>query len=68
MASPSDQAAARSDGSAFACIPRYLVDEYVELTKTAPEDLPSLGEAMDHGRKIEEAAKAIADAAADDIL
>lgn len=67
MPSPSDQMAARMDQSAFASVPRYLVEDFIELKENHPGDDVTMGDAFDYTDKINAAAFAIADAAADDI-
>lgn len=64
--SPTDQMAATSDQSAFACVPRYLVEEYGAILDDTPETATT-SQMIDHTDRLNEAAREIADAALDDI-
>ena len=66
MSSPSDRAATRMDQSAFACVPRHLVEEFHRLLEKDAQHL-SLSEGFEHNDQINAAAREIADAAVDDI-
>lgn len=67
MPSPSDQAAMRADQSAFACVPRHLVEEFSYLLATNPGDDASISDAFEFTSQVNAAAREIADAALDDI-
>lgn len=66
MTSPTDQMAARADKSAFACVPRSLVEEFAGLVGSVPSDVGAQ-DGFELAQMILDAARKIADAALDDI-
>lgn len=66
MPSPTDQMAARMDTSAFACVPRHLVEEFASLVGAVPSDVGAQ-DGFELAEMIQSAAREIADAALDDI-